>query len=192
VTVPGFTAGALGDVALLVADGPATAAGAFSGDANAVLWTRQVTHDGVLRAVALDPHAGDRTGPAGFQHVHTVAEQAAERLGIGAIDVAVLPGPALPPVTRAYAGWRVAAHATDHAVVLLTDASASASDLAAALAEALDSVPWAERSALVLAGGVSQGAPGVPELATAFADLLDSLPVPTPTSAPTHESTFHV
>ncbi|MEX0429611.1 hypothetical protein AB3X52_18490 [Nocardioides sp. DS6] len=192
MTVPGFADATDGDLAVLIADGPAQAAGVFSGEANAVLWTRQVVHDGGLRVVVLDPRVADDdlvVGPAGFQHVHAVAEQVAERHGIGAIDVAVLPGPAHPPVCREYAGCRLAALATDHGVVLLTDGALPAPDLAAALAQALDSVPWAERGALLLASGASAIRPGVADLAAALADLLDSLPTPASTSS--HESTVH-
>jgi len=185
VSVPGFAEQQLAELTLVVAEHRATAAGVFSGDTNAVLWSRQVVRDGGLCAVALDPRP-EPAGPTGFQRVHAVAEQVAERLGVGAIDVAVLPGAALPPVVEEYAAGVVGALATDHAVVLTTDAGLPPADLAAALARALDSVPWAERSALILSGGTASATPPtVDRLADAIADLLDSLPTP----ATTHEST---
>lgn len=198
MTVPGFTDGALGEARLLIADAAVPAAGAFAGEVNALLWTRQVVHDGTLRAVAFDPAAAmpeQAYGPAGFQHVHAVAEQVATALGIGAVDVAVLPGADSASVTREYDGWRISARATDDVVVLITDADLTSLELHDVLAQALGSVPWVERGGLMLASGVSQVGPTAAEVAVVVADLLDALPMsssPTVPTVPTHESTVHV
>ena len=55
-----------------------------------VLWSRGGRQDGVVRAVVLNSGGANCcTGPEGFQTTHATAEQVAERLGIGAVDVAV-------------------------------------------------------------------------------------------------------
>ncbi|KXK60128.1 N-acetylglutamate synthase [Micromonospora rosaria] len=94
------SAGAL-DVALVVNDGPdAGVAGVFTANrvkAAPVLWTQQVVHGGVARAVILNSGGANAcTGPAGFQDTHATAEHTAAvltstnaRLMVGAGDVAV-------------------------------------------------------------------------------------------------------
>jgi glutamate N-acetyltransferase / amino-acid N-acetyltransferase len=89
------------DVALVVNDGPATAAaGVFTANrvqAAPVRWSRQVLRAGVLRAVVLNAGGANAcTGPGGFQDVHATAERVASslrRVGpadeIGAGEVAV-------------------------------------------------------------------------------------------------------
>jgi glutamate N-acetyltransferase/amino-acid N-acetyltransferase len=82
------------DVALVVNDGPrhdsATVFTANRCKANPVLWSEQVVKDGVVRAVVLNSGGANcYTGPEGFRTTHAVAEQVAERLGIGAGDVVV-------------------------------------------------------------------------------------------------------
>ena len=58
--------------------------------ANPVLWSQEVVKDGIVRAVVLNSGGANcYTGPEGFQTTHAVAEQVAEGLGIGAIDVVV-------------------------------------------------------------------------------------------------------
>ncbi|MCZ7438325.1 bifunctional glutamate N-acetyltransferase/amino-acid acetyltransferase ArgJ [Micromonospora sp. WMMC241] len=109
------------DVALVVNDGPdAGVAGVFTANrvkAAPVLWTQQVVHGGVVRAVVLNSGGANAcTGPAGFQDTHATAEHTAAaltsrsaRLIVGAGDVAVcstgligerLPMPKLLPGVR--------------------------------------------------------------------------------------------
>ena len=58
--------------------------------ANPVLWSQEVVKDGTVRAVVLNSGGANcYTGPEGFQTTHAVAEQVADRLGIGAVDVVV-------------------------------------------------------------------------------------------------------
>jgi glutamate N-acetyltransferase / amino-acid N-acetyltransferase len=82
------------DLALVVNDGPGTAAaGMFTSNqvkAAPVLWSRQVLESGALRAVVLNSGGANAcTGPEGFQTTHATAEKAAEVLGCGAGEVAV-------------------------------------------------------------------------------------------------------
>lgn len=105
------------DLALVVNDGPrAEAAGVFTRNkvkAAPVLWSQQVLTTGSLRAVVLNSGGANAcTGPEGFQVAHATAEQVAEVVGCGAIDVAVcstgLIGEQLPRET-VLAGVRSAA-----------------------------------------------------------------------------------
>jgi len=87
------TTGAL-DLAVVVNDGPLeVAAGVFTGNrvkAAPVVWSEQVLATGRLRAVVLNSGGANAcTGPEGFSDTHDTAERAAERLGVGAIDVAI-------------------------------------------------------------------------------------------------------
>ncbi|PZG21563.1 bifunctional ornithine acetyltransferase/N-acetylglutamate synthase [Micromonospora craterilacus] len=73
------------DVALVVNDGPdAAVAGVFTSNrvkAAPVLWTQQVVHGGVVRAVVLNSGGANAcTGPGGFQDTHATAEHAAATL----------------------------------------------------------------------------------------------------------------
>jgi glutamate N-acetyltransferase / amino-acid N-acetyltransferase len=82
------------DLALVVSDGPEYAsASVFTANrckANPVLWSQEVVKDGVVRAVVLNSGGANcYTGAEGLQTTHAVAEQVADRLGIGAIDVVV-------------------------------------------------------------------------------------------------------
>ena len=82
------------DVALVVNDGPTySSASVFTANrcqANPVLWSKEVVKDGVVRAVVLNSGGANcYTGAEGFQTTHAVAEQVAEGLGIGAVDVVV-------------------------------------------------------------------------------------------------------
>jgi len=82
------------DVALVVNDGPGTAAaGVFTANrvkAAPVLWSEQVLASGALRAVVLNSGGANAcTGPAGFQDTHATAEHVAAALGCGAGEVAV-------------------------------------------------------------------------------------------------------
>lgn len=82
------------DLAVVVNDGPARAAGAVFTDhpapAAPVLWTRQVVSGGRVRAVVL--HSGGAnaaTGPPGFQAAHAQAEHAADLLADSAAEIAL-------------------------------------------------------------------------------------------------------
>ncbi len=82
------------DLALVVNDGPGTAAAALfttnQVQAAPVLWSRQVLAGGALRAVVLNSGGANAcTGPEGFQTTHATAEKAAEVLGCGAVEIAV-------------------------------------------------------------------------------------------------------
>ncbi|MDP9241501.1 MAG: bifunctional glutamate N-acetyltransferase/amino-acid acetyltransferase ArgJ [Actinomycetota bacterium] len=82
------------DVALVVNDGPGfAAAGVFTTNrvqAAPVRWSRQVLTGGRLAAVVLNSGGANAcTGRAGFADTHATAEHVAERLGVGAGEVAV-------------------------------------------------------------------------------------------------------
>ncbi|RLV55454.1 bifunctional glutamate N-acetyltransferase/amino-acid acetyltransferase ArgJ [Aeromicrobium phragmitis] len=82
------------DVALVVNDGPSDAAAAvFTSNrcqANPVIWSREAIKGGTARAVVLNSGGANcYTGADGFATTHRTAELAAERLGIGAVDVQV-------------------------------------------------------------------------------------------------------
>ena len=82
------------DLALIVNDGPSSAAAAvFTANrckANPVLWSEQAIRGGTARAmVANSGGANCYTGAEGFANTHATAETVAELLGIGAVDVQV-------------------------------------------------------------------------------------------------------
>lgn len=82
------------DLALVVNDGPGSAAAALfttnQVKAAPVLWSRQVLTGGALRAVVLNSGGANAcTGPEGFQIAHATAERAGEVLGCGAVEVAL-------------------------------------------------------------------------------------------------------
>ncbi|WP_019146574.1 bifunctional glutamate N-acetyltransferase/amino-acid acetyltransferase ArgJ [Aeromicrobium massiliense] len=82
------------DVAVVVNDGPSTAAAAVYTSnrckANPVLWSQEAIKGGRASAVALNSGGANcYTGAEGFQTTHATAELVAERLGVGAIDVQV-------------------------------------------------------------------------------------------------------
>ncbi len=122
----GLKTGGAPDVALVVNDGPdAGVAGVFTANrvkAAPVLWTQQVVHGGVVRAVVLNSGGANAcTGPGGFQDTHATAEHtaatltaASPRLMLGAGDVAVcstgLIGERLP-MDKLLPGVRAAARA---------------------------------------------------------------------------------
>lgn len=120
--VAGLKSSGAPDVALLVNDGPSSAAGAVLTTnrfrAAPVLWTAQVLKTGSVRAVVLNSGGANAcTGPDGFADTHRTAEHVAHALGIGAGEVAVcstgLIGVRLP-MDRLLAG-------VDHAVRELQD-----------------------------------------------------------------------
>src|SRR5689334_23824847 len=82
------------DLALVVNQGPSfDSASVFTANrclANPVIWSKEVVKDGVVKAVVLNSGGANcYTGPEGFQTTHAVAEQVAQGLGIGAVDVVV-------------------------------------------------------------------------------------------------------
>jgi glutamate N-acetyltransferase/amino-acid N-acetyltransferase len=97
----GLKASGNADVALVVNDGPDyTAAGVFTGNrvkAAPVLWSQQVLKGGIVRAVILNSGGANAcTGTQGFRDTHATAEHTAtvlrggaNRMMIGAGDVAV-------------------------------------------------------------------------------------------------------
>ncbi|MFN8126795.1 MAG: bifunctional glutamate N-acetyltransferase/amino-acid acetyltransferase ArgJ [Candidatus Nanopelagicales bacterium] len=90
----GLKSSGAADVALVVNDGPlSAAAGVFTRNrikAAPVVWSQQCLTTGELRAVALNSGGANAcTGPDGFADTHHAAEHVAELLGIGPIEVAV-------------------------------------------------------------------------------------------------------
>ncbi|HEU0285535.1 MAG TPA: bifunctional glutamate N-acetyltransferase/amino-acid acetyltransferase ArgJ [Nocardioidaceae bacterium] len=82
------------DIAVIVNDGPSSAAAAvFTANrckANPVLWSAEAIKGGSARAmVANSGGANCYTGAEGFANTHATAETVAELLGIGAVDVQV-------------------------------------------------------------------------------------------------------
>ena len=82
------------DVALVVNDGPSSAAAAVYTSnrckAHPVLWSEQASADGVVRAVVLNSGGANcYTGPQGFATTHATAEQVASLLDASAADVVV-------------------------------------------------------------------------------------------------------
>jgi glutamate N-acetyltransferase/amino-acid N-acetyltransferase len=87
------SSGAL-DLALVVNDGPSTAAAAvFTSNrakANPILWSQQVIADGAVSAIVLNSGGANCfTGAQGFQTTHATAEAVAEQLAVSAGDVLV-------------------------------------------------------------------------------------------------------
>jgi glutamate N-acetyltransferase/amino-acid N-acetyltransferase len=167
--VAGLKQSGLPDVALVVNDGPGTAAaGVFTRNrvqAAPVLWTRQVLTDGELRAVVLNSGGANAcTGPQGFADTHATAEHVAELLGVGAAEVAVcstgLIGTFLP-MDKLLGGVGAASTA------LTTDGGPEA-------AEAIRTTDSVAKTATRSAGGVTVGgmAKGAGMLAPALATML--------------------
>ena len=82
------------DLALVVNDGPLTAAaGVFTSNrvkAAPVVWSEQVLKGGVVKAVVLNSGGANAcTGPAGFQDTHKTAEESAALLDASAAEIAV-------------------------------------------------------------------------------------------------------
>jgi glutamate N-acetyltransferase/amino-acid N-acetyltransferase len=128
--VAGLKASGRPDLALVVNDGPDTAAAAvFTTNrvaAAPVLWTRQAVSDGRIAAVVLNSGGANAcTGAPGFQDTHATAEHLAAALEVSASDVAVcstgLIGTRLP-MDRLLAGVDVAVKALDR------DSGADAAD----------------------------------------------------------------
>ena len=92
--VAGLKSNGQPDVAVLVNDGPTSAAAAvFTSNrckANPVLWSQEAIKTGSAKAVAINSGGANcYTGAKGFQLTHRTAETVAEVLGIAAIDVQV-------------------------------------------------------------------------------------------------------
>ena len=90
----GLKASGTPDVALVVNEGPKSAAAAVFTEnrctAHPVIWSQQVAADGRIDAVVLNSGGANcYTGPDGFQTVHFTAEQVADLLGLSAGDVVV-------------------------------------------------------------------------------------------------------
>jgi glutamate N-acetyltransferase/amino-acid N-acetyltransferase len=157
------------DVALVVNDGPASAAaGVFTANrvkAAPVLWSEQVLKGGGLRAVVLNSGGANAcTGSAGFQDTHATAEHVASGLGCGAGEVAVcstgLIGERLP-MQRLLDG-------VDKAVASLTAVGGSDA------AEAIRTTDSRRKEAVSRSSGVTVGgmAKGAGMLAPALATML--------------------
>ncbi|GHD33025.1 bifunctional ornithine acetyltransferase/N-acetylglutamate synthase [Nocardiopsis kunsanensis] len=145
------------DLAVVVNDGPSRAAGAVfttaDGPAAPVLWSRQVVSGGRVRAVVVDTGATDpATGPAGFQHVHALAEHTAEALSDSAAEIVVCAAGA--------PGVRSDDHALRRSVAEAVSRSARSGGLSAADAvRTADSVAKFafQRGEGVTAGGMAKG-----------------------------------
>ncbi|MGL5825941.1 MAG: bifunctional glutamate N-acetyltransferase/amino-acid acetyltransferase ArgJ [Nocardioides sp.] len=90
----GLKASGSPDLALVVNQGPRfDCAAVFTANrcvANPVIWSKQAVKDQVARAIVLNSGGANcYTGPEGFHITHAVAEQVAEHLNAGAIDVLV-------------------------------------------------------------------------------------------------------
>jgi glutamate N-acetyltransferase / amino-acid N-acetyltransferase len=155
------------DVALVVNDGPLTAAaGVFTANrvkAAPVLWSQQVLTYGAVRAVVLNAGGANAcTGADGFADTHRTAEHVAGLLGCGAVEVAVcstgLIGERLP-MDRLLGGVDKAA----------AELSTVGGDVAAHAIRTTDSVSKTTvvSSGAVTVGGMAKGAGMLaPELAT--------------------------
>ncbi|HUP98966.1 MAG TPA: bifunctional glutamate N-acetyltransferase/amino-acid acetyltransferase ArgJ [Aeromicrobium sp.] len=83
------------DMAVVINDGPHTAAAAvFTSNrckANPVLWSQEAIKAGSAKAVVINSGGANcYSGPEGFAVTHATAELAAEQLGVGAIEIQVM------------------------------------------------------------------------------------------------------
>ena len=169
----GVTAGlkdsGLPDLALVVNDGPSTAAaGVFTANrvkAAPVLWSQQVLAAGQVEAVLLNAGGANAcTGPDGFADTHRSAEAVAAALGTGAARVAV--------ASTGLIGVRLPMH------LLLTGIEKVAAALSgtggADAAEAIRTTDTVAKTAAIQANGFSVGgmAKGAAMLAPALATML--------------------
>ena len=155
------------DVALVVNDGPLTAAaGVVTANrvkAAPVLWTQQVLTYGAVRVVALNAGGANAcTGPAGFADTHQTAEHVAAAHGCGAVEVAVcstgLIGERLP-MDRLLPGF-------DKAMAALSAAGGDDAADAIRTTDTVSKTTVVTRGAVRL-GGMAKGAGMLaPELAT--------------------------
>jgi len=91
----GLKASGKPDMAVVINDGPQTAAAAvFTSNrckANPVLWSEEAMKSGSAKAVVINSGGANcYTGPAGFAATHATAELAADLLAVGAIDIQVM------------------------------------------------------------------------------------------------------
>lgn len=91
----GLKASGKPDMAVVINDGPLTAAAAvFTSNrckANPVLWSQEAMKSGSAKAVVINSGGANcYTGPVGFAVTHATAEVAAEKLGVGAVDIQVM------------------------------------------------------------------------------------------------------
>lgn len=91
----GLKASGKKDVAVVVNNGPEfSAAAVFTSNrckANPVLWSHEAIKGGAAKAAIINSGGANcYTGPAGFAVTHATAELAAERLGVGAVDIQVM------------------------------------------------------------------------------------------------------
>lgn len=92
--VAGLKASGTKDVAIVVNDGPLSAAAAVYTSnrckANPVLWSQEAMKGGSAKAVVLNSGGANcYTGPIGFEVTHATAELVGELAGSGAVDVQV-------------------------------------------------------------------------------------------------------
>ncbi|HWV27780.1 MAG TPA: bifunctional ornithine acetyltransferase/N-acetylglutamate synthase, partial [Aeromicrobium sp.] len=90
----GLKASGKPDVAVVVNDGPSrVAAGVFTSNrckANPVIWSQEAIKTGRASAVVINSGGANcYTGPEGFATTHRTAELAAQKLGVGAVEVQV-------------------------------------------------------------------------------------------------------
>ena len=91
----GLKASGKPDMAVVINDGPQTAAAAvFTSNrckANPVLWSQEAMKSGSAKAVVINSGGANcYTGRAGFAATHATAELAGDLLGVGAIDIQVM------------------------------------------------------------------------------------------------------
>jgi glutamate N-acetyltransferase/amino-acid N-acetyltransferase len=92
--IAGLKASGSKDIAIVVNDGPLSAAAAVYTSnrckANPVLWSEEAIKAGSAKAVVLNSGGANcYTGPEGFAVTHATAELAAQQLEVGAIDIQV-------------------------------------------------------------------------------------------------------
>ncbi|WP_129838500.1 bifunctional glutamate N-acetyltransferase/amino-acid acetyltransferase ArgJ [Streptomyces sp. RFCAC02] len=163
----GLAEGGVPDLALVVNDGPGSAAaGVFTANrvqAAPVLWSRQVLAGGRVTAVVLNSGGANAcTGPLGFQDTHAAAEHAAAVLGHNAAETAVASAGPLGvrlPMDRLLPG-------IDQAAAALSPHGGDRAALAIRTTDAVPKTAVAERDGWTV-GGMAKGAGALaPALAT--------------------------
>lgn len=146
------------DVAIVVNNGPLFhAAGVFTSNrikAAPVLWSEEVLKSKSLKAVVLNSGGANAcTGSAGFADAHRTAEFVAEKLGLGAIEVAVcstgLIGERLPMDNLL--------HGAEDAIGTLSSEGGFAAAQAIMTTDSVAKVSVAERNGWTV-GGMAKGA----------------------------------
>lgn len=178
----GFKASGRPDLAVVVNDGPGSAAAAvFTSNrvaAAPVHWSRRVVSDGSARAVILNSGGANAcTGPQGLRSAQETAELVGEALGIGAGEVIVcstgLIGEQLPmDVMRQGLPSVLADAAGDHAAGLRAAGAIMTTDSVAKQAAHADPAGWS-------IGGMAKGAGMLaPGLATMLVVLTTDADLP--------------